>query len=260
MKWFFATIFTLLLVLFLAIANAPASLVPLALEEVEARGLVPAGVPKFTLSQTSGSIWNGESAETTLLIDGVTLELGRFSWELGFMALLDKKLSLQIAIQTPEMQLQTLIMATEQGEVTLKNTEGRLPMSQFEPWFPMLVKGEIAFVLDHVVFNTRQLLALDGILNLEYVDWLGGEYDTPLGSYMAQISMSEKNDVLIQLNDFDATLGIDGLVTINPTGAYDFQATLFPRSGLVPDVAQTINFFGRRDAQGNIEVRKRGVF
>ena len=41
----------------------------------------------------------------------------------------------------------------------------------------------------------------------------------------------QRVDIMIQLNDFSATLGIDGFLSISPQGAYHFNATLIPRSG-----------------------------
>ena len=258
MKWFFAVVVSVVLLLLLAIALAPAHLIVLALQEVEARGLLPASAPRLTLGQTSGSIWWGEAADSQLLIDGVTVTLGTVSWKLNPMSLLNRAPSVHLAMQAPDLQLQLQITATEQAEVTLQNVEGRFPMSLFEPWVPMLVKGDIAFVVDHAVFNTRQILALDGVLNLEYVDWLGGDSDMALGSYMAQMYLTEKSEVMIQINDFGASLGIDGSILISPTGSYHFNALLFPRSDLAPEVAQAIRWVGRPDNEGNITVNKRG--
>ncbi|MEE8059260.1 MAG: type II secretion system protein N [Pseudomonadales bacterium] len=260
MKGFFATFFAVLIVLVLAILNAPASLVPMALQEVEARGLLQPGAPKLTLSQTSGTVWEGEAAQAVLLVDGVPLALGKLSWQLSLMSLLEKNPSLQLFAQAADHQLQALISATEQGEVTIRHIEGNLPISLLEPWFPMLIKGEVAFVIDHLVFDPRQLLALDGVLNFEYVDWLGGEYDIPLGSYLVQLSLDDKKNIMLQLNDFSATLGIDGFVLISQQGSYHFNATLFPRENLAPEIAQSITWFGKKDEQGNVRINKRGHF
>ncbi len=258
MKWFFATVFVLLLLLILAIYKAPASLVPLAIQEAETRGLLQQHAPRLILAETSGTVWQGEAAKAQLLIDGAILELGRLSWQLDALSLLEKKPLLQLFTNASTHKMQARISATEQGEVTINAMEGRLPISLLEPWFPMLVKGDIAFVIDHVIFNPQQLLALDGVLNFEYVDWLGGEYDMPLGSYLAQLSLDEKNDIQIQLNDYGATLGIDGMLSISPTGNYHFNASLQPQDGLAPEVAQSITWFGKKNAQGEILINRRG--
>ena len=82
----------------------------------------------------------------------------------------------------------------------------------------------------------------------------------PLGSYMAQLSLDDSNQISIQLNDFSATLGVDGYLTLNPRGSYHFDATLTPRSGLAPEIAQSIVWFGKKDRQGNVLINKRGQF
>ena len=258
MKWLFATLAVLLLLLAAAVYRAPASLVPMALQEIEARGLLQQGAPQLRLPTTSGTVWRGAAENAQLLIDGSLLELGTLSWQLNPMSLLDKKPALQISSDAGTHKIQAHITATEQGEVTVTAMEGRLPIALLEPWFPMLVKGDIAFVVDHVIFNPQQLLALDGVLNFEYVDWLGGDYDMPLGSYMAQLSLNDQNDVHIQLNDYGATLGIDGYLSISPVGNYHFHANLEPRDGLAPEVAQSVSWFGKKNADGIILVNRRG--
>jgi hypothetical protein len=97
------------------------------------------------------------------------------------------------------------------------------------------------------------------VVNLEYVDWLMGDYAMPLGSYMAQIYL-EQQDVQVKINDYGASLGVDGLLTINPAGSYRFNATLMPRDGLAPEVTQSIAYLGRRQADGSVLVTQAGRF
>ena len=260
MKWFFGAVLVVLVLLVLAIANAPASLIPLALSEAQSRGMMQPGAPVVILSNTSGTVWKGQAMDAVIEIDDAKLELGVVSWQLSAMSLLQKKPVITISSMAPGQNIQTSITITEQGEITVDDLEGRLPISVLEPWLPMLVKGEMAFVIDHIRFNARQLLALDGVLNLEYVDWIGGEYDMPLGSYMAQISLQE-NNIIVLINDFSANLGIDGLLSVNAgNGAYQFTATLDPREDLAPEVAETIVWLGKRSSNGDVVINKRGRF
>jgi hypothetical protein len=252
----------IVIVLFLigfAIANAPASLIPRALLEIEARGLLQEGSPKLILTETSGTVWQGKAQQAVLILNGGQLNLGAMDWSLDIWTLIQKKPVLQLYATAPGQELKATVTATEQAVVRVYDIEGRLPISVLEPWVPVLVSGEMAFVLDHIVFNPREILAIDGVLNLEYVDWLGGEYPMPLGSYMAQISLLNKS-VNVQLNDFSATLGLDGQLAVAPSGNYVFNARLQPRPGLAPQVVESIKWLGKQQANGDVLINQRGRF
>ncbi len=260
MKWFFATLLGLLIVLVVVFFNIPASVLPKVLDEAEVRGLLDTRVAKLTLGETSGTLWNGSSDQTTLEVDQAVLNLGELSWELDWRSLIDQQPKLMLKAQSNDLNVHGNVMVNQQMEVTVHAVEGRLPIALLEPWFPMLVQGDIAFIIDHMVVDiVGQIQALDGVLNLEYVDWLGGDNVMPLGSYIAQMSLADNKDVYIDLYDLGATLGITGFFRFNPSG-YHFNALLEPRQGLAPEVAQSITWLGKKDAQGNVQINQRGRF
>ncbi len=260
MKAILIAVVLLLVVAVLAIANAPASLVPMALEELEKRQLLDPKAPAITLAKLEGTVWEGRANEAIMTIDGEAVSLGVLSWQLEPISLLDRTPIIHLTSNAPELRLQGTVVANEKGDISINNVEGRLPISLLEPWFPMLVKGDIAFVFDHIIVNPKQLLAIDGVLNVEYVDWLGGDYAMPLGSYMAQITLQD-NLVHVDINDFSASLGMMGLLTINPVnGVYQFDATLQARPELAPEVTESIAWLGKRNSQGDIVLKSRGRF
>ena len=257
MKWFLIVSVTVVIIVMVVLVRLPASLVPIMLAEVEQRNLLSPESPRLFLQQTSGTFWQGQAAESIIEMDGVSVPLGVLSWELSPLSLLQSKPTLQLSSSAPNQELSATISIDRQGEVTITAMEGRLPISVLEPWFPMLIRGDIAFVIDHLIFKADKLLAVDGVLNLEYVDWIGGDYDMPLGSYMAHIYQQE-HQVQVQFDDFDASLGVDGLMNINPDGGYTFNAELQPRDGLAPEVNESIAWFGKRQADGNVLIKIRG--
>jgi hypothetical protein len=261
MKWFFATVTGLLILLVLIIANAPSSLIPSALAQMKSRGLMPLNMPIIILSNTDGTVWDGQATDVIVEIDGAQLQMGIVSWQLSPLSLLQQKPAIKVSSNAPEQNLQATITMNEEGYVSVDDLEGRLAISVLEPWIPMFLSGDIAFVIDHVRFKQRQLLALDGVLNLEYVDWIGGDYDMPLGSYMAQMSLQKSNNVVVSIDDFGASLGIDGLLSVNTENrSYQFKATLEPREDLASEVAESLIWLGKRDENGDVFVDRRGRF
>ena len=240
-----------------ALVNAPASLVPLAIAEMEKQGTLQHGVPSLVLAETSGTVWNGKALEAILTIDGIDVPLGILEWQLKPMSLLVSEPEIVFTTDAPGQVLKATVTANAQGHIKVSAMEGRLPISVLEPWFPLLVRGDIAFVVDHLFFSASTLNSIDGMLNFEYVDWMGGDYDMPLGSYTAQI-YNEDQKVLVKVDDFSARLGINGLMTVNPDGLYTFKATLQPRSGLAAEVAESVAWLGKKQTNGDVLITTRG--
>ncbi|MEH6559278.1 MAG: type II secretion system protein N [Oceanicoccus sp.] len=257
MKWFLTLLVAVIIVAMVVVVRLPASLVPIILAEVEQRNLLSPESPRLLLQQTSGTFWQGQASESIVEVDGVSVPLGVLNWKLSPLSLLRLQPSIHLSSSAPDQILSTTVSVDRQGQVTIAAMEGRLPIRALEPWFPMLIRGDIAFVIDHLIFKDDKLLAVDGVLNLEYIDWVGGDYGMPLGSYMAHIYQQE-HQVLVQFDDFDATLGVNGVMNIDPDGAYTFNAELQPRDGLASEVNESIAWFGKRQANGNVLIKTRG--
>lgn len=257
MRWFLAVIGLLLSAFAVAVVIAPASLVPYAIAEMEKQGAIKQGVPSIALAETSGTVWNGKALQAILTVDGVDVPLGVLEWQLKPMSLLASEPEIIFTTDAPGQILKATVTANAQGHIKVSAMEGRLPISVLEPWFPLLVRGDIAFVVDHIYFSANTLNSIDGMLNFEYVDWMGGDYDMPLGSYTAQI-YNEDRKVFVKVDDFSSRLGINGLMTVNPDGLYTFKATLQPRSSLAPEVAESVAWLGKKQTNGDVFIKTRG--
>lgn len=247
--WFVRSILVIVALIVIGVALAPASLVSMAAAR---------WAPQIHMSEPTGTIWRGQSDQVMVTFNQAKLELGKLNWKLSPLSVLTINPSVDITIEAPAHQAQVRVSATRDQVVTVDKMEGEFPLSMLEPWVPLLVKGDLAFVVDHIVFTRKELLAIDGVFNLQQADWLGGDVDMPLGSYIAQVSLDDNKDIFIQINDFSATLGIDGHVTISPKGTYHFQSVLQTRDGLAPEVAQSVSWFGKKNAQGDIVVDNTG--
>ncbi|MGK0500132.1 MAG: hypothetical protein ACJAYG_001778 [Oceanicoccus sp.] len=262
MKWLLsllALVILLLVIAVVALANAPASLVNTALVEADKRGLLQKGAPQLALSGLSGTVWEGQAEDAIVTINGSQIALGQLSWQLDAMTLLKKQLQLSLLAKTDDQQVQAQLHADQQGVIMLSAVEGYFPIKFLEPWLPLLVSGNVSFVIDQLKFQQQQLLAIDGVMNIEDVDWLGGDRTMLLGSYLAQIYF-EQQQIKIELNDFSANLGLDGMMTINPNGSYQFNAILQPRVSLAPEVAQSVAWLGRRQPNGDVLINTQGRF
>ncbi len=256
-KRFIVSLFLVGVLSTVLILNIPASFAPQLISFASRHELLPADSPQLELAQLSGSLWDGTAKESALLINDNVIDLGQFSWQLDMAQFLDKEIVLQLQSSAPDHAVQAQVTFVQDGKVTVKSAEGYFPIKLLEPWIPLLIQGKLAFVIDHWIFTSRELIALDGVLNLEDADWLGGDEEMPLGSYMAQVSMQQQ-DLQIQINDFGAILGVDGMITVNAVSHYHFTASLQPREGLAPEVAESILWFGKRNSTGDILIDRRG--
>lgn len=256
-KWVFIVTVVIAVLLVAFVISAPASLAPQLLAYSKERGLIADDSPEFEFFELSGTLWKGSAQKAVLLIGNNRLDLGQFSWDLDESQLLDRKIALSIDSSAPGQILQADVSFVQGGKIEVNNAEGHFPISLMEPWIPLLIQGKLAFVIDHWIFTSRKLIALDGILNLEQADWLGGDKNMPLGSYMVQMSM-ERENLQIQVNDFGAILGVNGSITVKPSRDYHFKAVLQPREGLAPEVAESILWFGKKGLNGGILIDSRG--
>lgn len=260
MRWFLYGVVTLVVVLVIGWFNIPASVIPPVLQELKTRNMLPANAPILQLGETSGTIWSGEASGSTLQIDGVALDLEQLQWTLAMWPLFSGKAVLDVSTTSDELAAKARVQVDGEGHTIVEQLEGRLPVTTLEPWMPMLVTGDIAFFLQRIEFTPARLLALNGIMNFEYIDWVGADYNMPLGSYLAELSLMDDQVISVVISDLEALLGITGTLTINRGGRYHFDALLLPRRGLAPEVNQSIRWFGRVDGSGNVVINTRGQF
>lgn len=258
MRWFISGLSILVVALLLLVVFLPAALLPRALQELDTRRMLPADMPKLVLTDTRGTVWRGQSDAATAVIDGVELDLGVLRWNIDGLSVLQGQPLIQLSADSEQLQAVATVEVAPSGQTTLSAVEGRLPVTTLEPWMPMLVTGDIGFFIDRLVFLPNRLLAIKGLLNFEYIDWVGADHNMPLGSYMAELSQLDDQQLSIVISDLEARLGIAGTLIISPSGRYRFDAILQPRPGLAPEVNQSIRWFGRVDSAGNVVVNTSG--
>lgn len=260
MRWLLVALITLVVIAVVGVLNIPAATVPTILRELETRGALPPDVPKLVLGNTEGTVWQGQANNATLIVNGVSVNLGVFSWQLDKLSLFSGAPQLQLSANSEQIKVNANLIVENPDRVSVHQLEGRLPITTLEPWMPMLVTGEIAFFIDDLEFSARRLQSLNGLVNLEYIDWVGADYNMPLGSYMAELSLLDHSQVSMVINDLQALLGITGTLSIDLSGRYHFEAMLKPREGLAREVRQSIRWFGREDEAGNVLINNRGRF
>lgn len=258
MKGFLTGLLVVIVLLVVGFFYIPSSVVPRAIAEIEQRHLLPPNAPRLSLRELQGTIWSGRANRATVRINGVDLDLGTFKWTLDKMSVLHLAPRFTFSTHSKKIRLTGEVSVDRGAVVTVRKMEGHMPLSTLEPWMPLLVTGDLGFYIDRMTFVSQKLTAINGMVNLDYIDWVGADYNMPLGSYQAELALANAGRLSIVINDLSARLGIAGTMTIDPRGNYLFDAVLQPREGLAREVAQSIRWLGREDGNGNVVIHRRG--
>jgi general secretion pathway protein N len=241
----------LLLLFFLCflIATAPASLLQLATDKF---------VPNIRLQQVTGTVWDGAAGTAVVVVDGGAINLGKLSWHIKPLSLLSLQPQLHIETDAGSYgfttDLRVLLLERQLQANTLR---GNFPLALLEPWVPLLVRGTIELDIERLVVDQHKLIDARGQVFARQLDWMAGAQPMPLGTYTARVAVDE-GDLLIDLADDQAQLGIQGQLMISPAGGYELQAELSMMDSLAPEVRQAVSYLGRKSAQGNILLDSKG--
>lgn len=246
LRWLLLLLFFFLCFL---VATAPASLLQLATDKF---------APNVRLQQVTGTVWDGAAGTAVVVVDGGAINLGKLSWHLKPLSLLS--LQPQLHIETDagsygfSSGIRILLLERQLEASTLR---GNFPLALLEPWVPLLVRGSIELDIERLVVDQDKLIDARGQVFARRLDWMAGAQPMPLGSYTARVAVDE-GDLLIDLADDQAQLGIQGQLIISPAGGYDLQAELSMMDSLAPEVRQAVGYLGRRSEQGNILLDSKG--
>lgn len=237
----------LLLFVALWLYHAPAAVLGLAAQR---------WAPQLQLSALQGSLWRGE-AVGLLRIGEVPLPLGRLQWSLQPWSLLALRPSARVATQATDWEAQLQLQYRLDGSLRVEDLIGEFALSVLEPWAPLLLDGKVLFQFPQLVLDNGALSALEGRAAVQRLVWLGGDRPMPLGDYRAEIA-HQQQQLSLQLHDEQARLAVDGQLLLGLSGSYRFNARLTARADLAPEVATSIGWFGKKNAQGQIVIDRSG--
>lgn len=241
----------LLVLIFLALllAKAPAGLLPLSLQALNA---------PVAMLKPSGSLWRGESPALQVAVVDETLALGSLRWRINPLSLLLLSPSLHLETQASTHQSALDLTASLMGTLRASDVQVELPIALVRPWLAVPVRGELSLAVDELTVKDAWVAALQGRAAIRELVWLGGNQPMPLGDYRAEFKQNDDGSVQIGVEDNEALLAVEGTVVLQADGRYEVKARLLPRQGLDNAVAQAVSFLGKRDAEGAVLVETRG--
>lgn len=214
-------------------------------------------LPALKFSTLQGSLSKGELTDVNVDLGSGILSLGRVQWSLELFSLLNLAPMIDVEIEAPGHRLKAQVTVNTLGEVRISDAGGHFPISILEPWMPLWVSGDIRVQINEFSFANNQITGLVAMLAAFDTEWTLGESRMPLGSYLAEVNLRD-GDVLVEIYDQQAALGMTGDLRITPSGAYHFKAVLTAREQLVPEITRSIKWLGKSDGQGGVVIDSKG--
>jgi len=214
-------------------------------------------LPMVQFSSVQGSVWSGQLDGVNVDVADSVLSLGRVQWSLRPLSLFELAPVVDIEVLAPEHQFKASVRVNTGGELIVSDAGGHFPVRLLEPWFPLWVSGNLRFQINDFSYANHRITKLTAILAAFDVEWLLGNREMPLGSYMAEVNL-QYDDVVIEVYDQQAALGVEGGAVISAGGDYQIHIVLIPRDRLVPEITRSIKWLGKPDANGNIAIDTRG--
>jgi general secretion pathway protein N len=214
--------------------------------------------PGFALSRISGSVWAGEAGQA--LVQGQLLE--NVQWTLRPWSLLLGQVGLNWRFQLPESDgkggyAQATTGLGLDGSVAFESLEAHLPaviIGRIVKASALRPVGTVNLNLHDVLWDGASLVSATG-----RVVWSGAGISllTPLALGDQSITL-ETADGAVKgvLSDGGGPLSLDGLLTVDAEGKYEFSGSLAARNA--PDLQRALRSMGRPGADGRIKLKRSG--
>lgn len=242
-------ILALVLYLGFLIASLPAQLVYAYSKQMLGQKL------PLTMTEVDGSIWTGSAGQSkfgTQVFDSV-------QWRFRPLRLLTGHLELGWEFTIPDGYAKGIAGVNFMGRYYMKQLEGLVPMgylakaAKVEALRP---GGSMDISLDNVEFNTQSITAVSG-----NVAWHGAEITLlkpmRLGDFKVALE-SGAEGIKGVLSDAGGPLQLEGLLTLDGEGSYQFNGTLMVRDTSQTDLVNAMRSLGRPDAGGKYKIKQSG--
>jgi general secretion pathway protein N len=200
-------------------------------------------------SDVDGTIWSGSC--TGLIVQ--QLALGDLTWDIHPMRLLAGKLNTDLVLTRPDGTSHGNVEVGMGQKITARDIEADLPLDHaLIPAVDAGIHGKLHAQIASLRFEKNAVRSIAGVIEAhDIVDSAGGGLKQ-LGSYSVTFPPDVSGDPVGQLKDLGGgPLEVKGSLklTSNPPG-FDLEGLVKPLAGAAPDLVQTIQFFGRPDAEG----------
>jgi len=204
---------------------------------------LPAGV---SCEDPSGTLWRGNCSQ----LRANELSIAGLSWKLHPLALLGLKLSADLSSADPSAGGKASVEAARNGNVTIRDLSGRLPLSVTSHVLPPGDSATLVLQLPAAKIQNGHLAAIEGTIQLLQLHTANPQAD--LGSYELQFPSGNTQATMVgQLRDLEGPLAVNGQVRLEMNGNYEADGTVVTRDSATEDLNKALQLFlGPANAQG----------
>lgn len=188
----------------------------------------------LSLTQTRGTLWNGNGRLAITASTGKSIDVGRVRWHLNPWGLVIGSLDLRLEARSPNHQIATTI-TLRRGKIQLSNTSIQFPASLIEIFYP--AAGLISPAGQIQVVSEYLLIQPDGITGEVELLWrnlttalLGSQ---PVGDYRL-VATGDGPQLQLKLDTLkgDLELNASGSWDLMESGVLQFSGTAHAGAGL----------------------------
>lgn len=193
----------LLCALLLAIATAPARLLPRVLDS-----------DQVMLSGLDGSLWSGRAARSTVMLPAGALHLGELRWRLHPLSLLTAapRVSLQSRWGAQRVSVDLRRRGTT---LTLRDLDASVDARLARQLLPVALRGRVSAQFEELVLEGQDLRRADGRLVWQEAAWNSGAGISALGSYAAIVESSADGELAATVQTLAGPVRVNGTVSLS---------------------------------------------
>ncbi|MBF0218719.1 MAG: type II secretion system protein N [Gammaproteobacteria bacterium] len=229
-----------------------------------------------------GSLWQGHAAQ--LRFDERLL--GRFSWTVTPLALLDGRVGLNWLLQQADGHLQgSAFTALDRSGELLQDVQGQFAANEvisFFPYLPLLLEGRIVVDLPEVAIKGQYLTHVQGTIRWQQAALTAPQAialgdllftlqpqeepakppaETSASGGTVVVAKQKKADLLVMgtLSNQGGEVAIEGSVQLFRRGKVESQIAIAPRQGASAAIQNSLALLGRRGRDGQYHLNWSGV-
>lgn len=234
---------------FFMIGNIPANRV---LNYLQQKGSIPA-----TIYGVQGRIWSGHA--DSILIPGQP-KLENVNWSINPLALVLARLSANIEAEIQKHPISGQIsQRLIGGDLYANDVVTKLPAQTLQQLLDLPFGefgGEFEIYLDNIHVQKDMLPIIEA-----RIFWLHAKLTLAQTVDMGQVNITvlpaDTNQTLITLKNSGGDLSLSGEANISADRSYTFSTTMKPKDA-TGDVAQSLNLFAQRQADGSYRFKQNG--
>ncbi|MEN8719594.1 MAG: type II secretion system protein N [Oceanococcaceae bacterium] len=220
---------------------------------------LPTRAPGLRVLGVDGRIWQGSAAYVQ---SGRTV-VREVHWTLQPLSLLGMRVAGQVRARLHDtIPLRANVVLHASRAVDLRQGQTNLTISQLKPLLnlPFLpLDGQAKVFIDHLRLNAEQRPeALTGTITITNALWTLIKPDAALGDFRIEFRTDEDGQIIGNVSDQDARIGVSGTLTLTPDGQYVADLAIQPRAETPPMIRNTLPSLGRPNPDGSYPVRQRG--